>query len=54
MSAQQDVREYLQESFSVMLIDPAFEEGLTAHLEPNTLPEQAVKIQNILKAVVAG
>lgn len=54
MSAQQDVREYLQESFSVMLTDPAFEEGIAAHLEPNTLPDQAVKMQNILKAVLAG
>ncbi|MCK9403838.1 MAG: hypothetical protein M0Q26_10605 [Chitinophagaceae bacterium] len=54
MEANPDVRQYLQIAFSTMLADSAFEEGLTAHLEPHTALQQAIKIETILKAIVAG
>ncbi|MBL7759840.1 MAG: nucleotidyl transferase AbiEii/AbiGii toxin family protein [Sediminibacterium sp.] len=50
-NASPDVFSYLQNAFSEMLSDPDFEEGLTAHLEPNTSSQQFIKIEAMLKAL---
>jgi len=52
LNASPEVLTYLKNAFAEMLIDPDFEEGLTAHLEPNTSAQQFIKIESILKAVV--
>jgi len=52
LNASLEVLPYLQNAFAGMLADPDFEEGLTAHLEPNTSAQQFIKIEAILKAVV--
>ena len=51
-NASPEVLTYLQNAFAEMLADPDFEEGLTAHLEPNTSAQQFIKIEAILKAVI--
>lgn len=52
LDASAEVLTYLQNAFAEMLSDPDFEEGLTAHLEPNTSAQQFIKIEAMLKAVV--
>jgi hypothetical protein len=52
LNASSKVRLYLQNTFSEMLTDPNFEEGLIAHLEPNTASQQFIKIESILKTLV--
>ena len=52
LNASPEVLPYLQEAFAEMLADKDFEEGLTAHLEPNTSAQQFIKIEAILKTVV--
>jgi predicted nucleotidyltransferase len=50
--APQDVREYLKQSFIEFRRDPNFEEGLSAHLEPETQEEQLKKIQINIKEII--
>jgi len=52
LNASPEVLSYLQDAFTEMLADMDFEEGLTAHLEPNTSAQQFIKIEAILKTVV--
>ena len=49
--APQDVREYLKQSFIEFQLDPNFEEGLSAHLEPGSQEEQLKKIRIIIKEI---
>ena len=51
LNASPEVLPYLQDAFAEMLADQNFEEGLTAHLEPNTSAQQFSKIEAMLKAV---
>jgi predicted nucleotidyltransferase len=54
MGASPEVRQYLQIAFKTMLYDSAFEEGLTAHLEPHTAQQQVLRIETMLKVIVEG
>ena len=44
-----DVKNYLIKSFSEFRQDYLFEEGLSAHLEPNTKEQQILRIKAIVK-----
>jgi predicted nucleotidyltransferase len=54
MGASQEVRQYLQIAFKTLLYDSAFEEGLTAYLEPHTAQQQVLRIETMLKVIVDG
>lgn len=45
------VREYLKREFAILLNDKDLEEGLYAHLEPATAPQQIVAISELLRKV---
>ena len=38
--------------FAVLLKDRNFEEGLYAHLEPATAPQQIIKIEELFKKII--
>lgn len=52
LKTNKNLLNYLQSTFSAMLKDANFEEGLIAHLEPATAYQQYVKIKTILSAIV--
>jgi len=48
------VKNYLMNEFSILLNDPALEEGLYAHLEPRNAPQQIIRIESILRKISDG
>ena len=45
------VRDYLKKEFAILLDDKNLEEGLYAHLEPATAPQQIVAISELLQKI---
>ena len=48
-----DVQRYLQQCFREFLQDAAFEEGVSAHLEPINQAQQIEKIFQVLHEIIA-
>ena len=47
-----EVNEYLKKIFTEFRQDYSFEEGLSAHLEPNTKAQQIIRIKSIVKELL--
>ncbi len=53
LKAPKAVRQYLIKEFAVLLKDKGLAEGLYAHLEPATAPQQIIKIEELFKKITS-